>query len=325
MILSGDIGGTKTNLGLFQLEGDRLEPHAERSFASRDYRDLNSIVAEFLASSPQSVSAACFGIAGPVIEGRVMTPNLPWVVEATALAQQLGLARVRLINDLEATGWGVGELSPDELLTINEGRVEPANRALLAAGTGLGTAGLIWDGQRHRVSASEAGHVDFAPTNKTEAALLKHLAEKYGHVSVERVLSGPGLMNIYEFLLATSNLRERTELSSRFDSEDPASVISNAAIAGESQLAAQALDILVSVYGSVAGNTALFFMALGGMYIGGGIAPKIKDRLIEGDFMTAFSDKGRLSSVLKAIPVRIILNDKTALLGAARFAATSGQ
>jgi glucokinase len=323
MILAGDIGGTKTNLGLFEVTGDRLDCVRQESFSSKSNDNLEEIVAEFLKSRREAISAACFGIAGPIIDGRTITPNLPWVVDSASLAKQLSLKSVRLLNDLEATAYGIGELEPGELLTLNEGTSTTGNRALIAAGTGLGVALLIWDGKSYQISASEGGHVEFAPRNKTEIELLKYLCRKHAHVSVERVVSGPGLFNIYDFLRRGGEVQEDPALARRFETEDPSKVIALAALAKESPLAEQALDVLAQVYGAVAGNVALTVMATGGVYIGGGVAPKIKEKLLDGSFLSGFTDKGRMSSLMATMPVRVILNDRTALLGAARVAAGS--
>lgn len=322
MILAGDIGGTKTNLGLFDIDSGELKLRRLESYPSKNYPGLESIIAEFLGTAGSgSVAAGCFGIAGPVIEGRSVTPNLPWVVASQLLAERLRLASVTLINDLEATAHGIAELKPEELVTLNDGEPEIGNQALIAAGTGLGAASLFWNGQRHLPSASEGGHIDFAPRDKLEMQLLDHLLAKSSHVSVERVLSGPGLQNIYDFLRGVNFAEESPEVEARFAGRDPSSVIANAAIAQESDLCVKALDMFVSIYGATAGNMALLLKAIAGVYIGGGIAPKIIEKLKDGTFMKSFTAKGRLASLLEAIPVRVIMNDKTALLGAARVAA----
>lgn len=323
MILAGDIGGTKTNLGLFDIDSNELKLRRLESYPSKNYPGLESIIAEFLETAGSgSVAAGCFGVAGPVVEGRSVTPNLPWVVASQALAERLSLASVTLINDLEATAHGIAELKAEEFVTLNDGEPEIGNRALIAAGTGLGTASLFWNGERHVPSGSEGGHIDFAPRDKLEMQLLDHLLAKSSHVSVERVLSGPGLHTIYDFLRSVNFAEESSEVEARFAGRDPSSVIANAAIARESDLCVKALDMFVSIYGAAAGNVALVLKAIAGVYIGGGIAPKIIEKLKDGTFMKSFTAKGRLASLLEAIPVRVIMNDKTALLGAARVAAT---
>lgn len=320
MILAGDIGGTKTNLGLFDVVSGALKLRDQRSFPSKRYPGLEAIVGEFLTGTDEQIAASCFGIAGPVIEGRSVTPNLPWVVESQTLAERLQLDSVLMINDLEATAHGIGELKAEELVTLNEGTQETGNAALIAAGTGLGTAGLFWDGEKHVPSASEGGHMDFAPRNELDIQLLRFMLDRYKHVSVERLLSGPALFRIYEFLRSTGFAPELPQIAERFKERDPSAVISMAAQAGQCPMCVKALDMFSDIYGATAGNVALLMKATAGVYIGGGIAPKIIGKLKDGTFMKAFVDKGRLSSLLQAIPVRVIMNDKTALLGAARVA-----
>jgi glucokinase len=323
MILAGDIGGTKTNLGLFDVEGGALQGREQQSFPSREHVGLESIVQKFLAGSNKPVSAACFGVAGPVVDGESVTPNLPWIVSAENLARTLNLETVILINDLEATAHGIPALRAEELLTLNEGVALEGNAALVAAGTGLGVASLFWNGASHEPSASEGGHMGFAPRNMLEIELLKHMLTEFSRVSIERVLSGPGLFNVYEFLRATGYATESPEIAARFADNDPTSVIAKAALARECKMCVKALDMFSAIYGAVAGDIALTLKATGGVYIGGGIAPKISEKLKDGTFIGAFMDKGRLSSLVATIPVRVILNDKTALLGAARMAAES--
>lgn len=320
MILAGDIGGTKTNLGLFDVIDGTMTMRREQSYASRNFAGLELIIRDFTAGAGQ-VDAACVGVAGPVIEGRSTTTNLPWIVESRPLASLLNLDSFALINDLEATAYGIAELKPEEFVTLNVGTEEPGNAALIAAGTGLGAASLFWDGEGHLPSASEGGHMDFAPRNQLEIQLLRDLLTKHQHVSLERVLSGPGLLVIYEFLRDNNYASELAGIAERFKDHDPSSVIANAALAGESDLCAKALDMFTGIYGAFAGNVALQLKAIAGVYVGGGIAPKIIEKLKDGTFMKAFVDKGRLSSLLEAVPVRVIMNDKTALLGAARVAA----
>ena len=322
MILAGDIGGTKTNLGLFDVAAGVLTPRKLQSLPSKSFSGLEAIIDGFMRGQDRrSVAAACFGVAGPVVEGHSVTPNLPWVVEAASLASRLSLDDVALLNDLEATAHGIGELKPEDFATLNEGTPETGNAALIAAGTGLGSASLFWDGEKHVPSASEGGHMDFAPRDQLQASLLQHLIENHGHVSVERVLSGPGLFTIYDFLRGSGYAKESATVAERFKQSDPSSVIANAAMARECRLCEKALDMFASIYGATSGNIALLLKAVAGVYVGGGIAPKIINKLKDGTFMKAFVDKGRLSSLLEAVPVRVILNDKTALLGAARVAA----
>jgi glucokinase len=325
MILAGDIGGTKTNMGLFDVSGGSLRSERQQSFPSKDHGGLEEIVSKFMTGETRKVTAACFGVAGPVIGGHSVTPNLPWVVDSDSLARMLGLDCVTLLNDLESTAYGLTELKPEETATLNAGASASGNAALIAAGTGLGVASLFWDGDSYLPSASEGGHMDFAPRNETEIDLLRFLLAEHRHVSVERVVSGPGLYNIYRFLRSSGHGEETPEVEERMQHEDQSSVIANAALNGESQLCVKALDMFASIYGAVAGNVALLLKATGGVFIGGGIAPKILEKMEDGTFMRAFLDKGRLTPLLEKVRVQVVLNDKTALLGAARVAARSNR
>lgn len=322
MILAGDIGGTKTNLGLFDVADGALTSRIQQGFPSKRFSGLESILDEFMSTAGRpSVDAACFGVAGPIIDDRSVTPNLPWILESESLASALELERVILINDVEATAHGIGELKLGELATLNQGVIEQGNAALIAAGTGLGSASLFWDGEKHVPSASEGGHMDYAARDELETRMMLHLLEKHGHVSIERVLSGPGLFTIYEFLRDTGYAAESPVIAKRIEQNDPSTVVSHAALSHECGLSEKALDMFVSIFGATAGNMALMLKAVAGVYVGGGIAPKILVKLEDGTFMKAFTAKGRLAPLLEAIPVRVILNDKTALLGAARVAA----
>ena len=327
MILAGDIGGTNARLALYEVQAGKLEQITESVFPSRQHSGLDEIVAKFSALIPpeNKPDAACFGIAGPVVNGRVETSNLPWVVESSQLATELGIKRALLINDLEANAWGIGALSADDLVTLNHIDTQPhGNQAVVSAGTGLGEAGLYWDGTRHHVFACEGGHTDFAPRNDVEMQLLQYLMARFGHVSYERILSGPGLVNVFSFLRDTGHGRPGAWLVEEMAASDPAAAISRAAMEGKCSLCEQALDLFISIYGAEAGNMALKAMATGGVYLGGGIAPKILAKLKGPLFMEAFRSKGRLQRVMEAIPVRVITNDKTALLGAARCAISDG-
>src|SRR5271157_1857035 len=249
-------------------------------------------------------------------------PNLKWIVQAASLANELAIGQVTLINDLEANAYGVAALEANDFDTLNPGAPDAeGNAAVIAAGTGLGEAGLFWDGRRHHPFACEGGHADFGPTGDLQCDMLHHLRKQFGHVSWERVLSGPGLFTIYKFLRDTGRGKEEAWLTKELADGEPSAHVSRAALEGKSPLCALALDTFVSVYGSEAGNLGLKMMATGGVYLGGGIAPKIITRLREPGFMKAFRAKGRLGKLLEAMPVKVILNDKTALLGAARCAA----
>jgi glucokinase len=321
MILAGDIGATNSRLVFFSKRGGRLEPVAEETYPSRRQANLQAIVWKFVSAHDLPVDVACFGVAGPVRDGRSEAVNLAWAVDARELAQALPRRAVSLLNDLEAHAYGIAMLAPEDFVTLNQGAADASgNAAVIAAGTGLGEAGLYWDGQQHRPFAGEGGHTSFAPTDPLQVELLNFLSRESGHVSWERVLSGPGLHNIYRFLRDTGRGEEPDWLAREMQQRDPAAVISQTALAGTSALCRQALDLFVALYGAEAGNVALKFMATAGVYVGGGIAPKIIHKLTDSTFMDAFVAKGRLKPLLEAIPVRIIMSGKTALLGAARFA-----
>ncbi|HWB32460.1 MAG TPA: glucokinase [Acidobacteriaceae bacterium] len=327
MILAGDVGGTKIHLALYGFEGGRLSPVRDELFHAHEFSSLQEAVQRFLAdeagaAKASDVAAACFGCPGPVRSGRIQLTNLPWVLDQHELAQALGIQHIFLINDLEANGYGIPEVAPEKIATLHEG--DPAavgNRGLIAAGTGLGEALLIWDGKTHRPVASEGGHCDFAARSDREIGLLNYLREKLGgHVSWERVVSGIGMQNIYAYLRDVEKLEEPPWLRERMAESDPNAVIGACGEDGSSELCAETMKMFASAYGAEAGNIALKVLAVGGMYVGGGIAPKARKTLAAGGFMQAFLDKGRLSPVLEAMPVRIILDETCALLGAAAYA-----
>ncbi len=325
MILAGDIGGTNARLAYFQPQNGHLRLLSERVFPSREYSELGEIVSKFLEDSAARPEAACFGIAGPVHNGRVEVSNLPWVIDQSRLAKQIQLPATLLINDLEANAWGIGALSPQDLIPLNRVGPSVGNQAVIAPGTGLGEAGLFWNGRQYEIFACEGGHVDFAPQGDLQIELLRFLASRYGHVSYERVLSGPGLVNVYEFLREKGCGDEAPEFAAQLSQGDAAAAISRAALSGANPLAEQALDLWISVYGAEAGNLALKIMATGGIFLGGGISPKILSKLTGPLFMRAFLEKGRLKALLEEIPVQVITNDKAGLLGAARCAATKSR
>jgi len=325
MILAGDIGGTNARLAYFQPQNGRFQLVSERIFPSREHRGLGEIVTRFLDESGTRPEAACFGIAGPVRNGRVETSNLPWVIEQSALANQIHLAATLLINDLEAIAWGIGALGMEDLVTLNPGAGTVAgNQAVVAPGTGLGEAGLFWDGNRHHVFACEGGHTDFAPCGELQVELLRFLTKQFGHVSYERILSGPGLVNVYRFLVASGCGKELPELTAAMHTGDPAAAISRAAISGKDPLAEKALDLWIAVFGAEASNLALKIMSTGGLFLAGGISPKILPKLNTPLFMEAFLDKGRMRPLVSAMPVHVVTNEKGGLLGAARCAAVRG-
>jgi glucokinase len=349
MIIAGDIGGTKTHLALFDWRKERVDPIRLESFHSADYTSLEDMLAEFLVPAkpptpideftteksdaaepepgrpeeePPKIDAACFGIAGPVIQNHSQTTNLPWVVDGATLAKHFDIPRVKLLNDLEAMAHGILLLRPDEVDILNAGTPPPHNQALalIAAGTGLGESILFWNGSRYQPMQSEGGHADFAPNDDNEIELLRHLRSNYLHVSYERVLSGPGLHAIYDYI-RDSKKNEPTWLSEQIKAGDPAAVIAEAGLKGQADIAKQALDLFASIYGAEAGNLALKAMTLNGVYLGGGIAPKLIAKLKDGTFMKAFTNKGRYKRLMSSIPVKVVMNQQTALLGAASVAA----
>jgi glucokinase len=321
MILAGDIGGTNTRLAFFEVEGDRLVQGATEVYSSREHHGLEEIVQRFVAIHRENPSAACFGVACAAADGICRTPNLPWVVDARVLAADLGIEKVGLINDLEANAHGISMLEKDDLCVLCPGQPNRGgNAALISAGTGLGEAGLHWEGDCYQPFASEGGHTDFAPRNALEIELLEYLLETHERVSYERVLSGPGLVGIYEFLLATGRGQEPSWLATEISSHDPAAAISKAGLDGRADICTLALDTFVSIYGAEAGNLALKMLATGGVFLGGGIAPKILGKLKEPIFREAFLAKGRMRPLLESVPVQVIVNERTALLGAARVA-----
>jgi glucokinase len=321
MILAGDVGGTKVHLALFDFTEGKLNHTRDQQYPAKEYSGLEEIVKEFLGTD--HVSAACFGVPGPVRDGRLRLTNLPWTLDSRELAKNLAIDHVFLINDLEANGYGVAELGQDQIYTLSEGDASQiGNRGLIAAGTGLGEGILAWNGRIHVPYPSEGGHTDFGPRNETEIELLRFLQRKYnGRISYERVVSGMGLTNIYEFLRDNQGMEEPKWLADKIaEAHDPNSVITEMALSAKSELCAKALDMMVSIYGAEAGNLALKVLSVGGLYVGGGIAPRILEKLKDGTFIKAFQDKGRLSQLLIHMPVRVILDSRAALMGAAAYA-----
>jgi glucokinase len=325
LILAGDIGGTNARLALFEPGAAGPSLVALETYASQEHGGLREIVRRFRERHRQPVDSAAFGVAGPATEGRVATTNLPWVVDAGELADALGLGSVVLMNDLEALAWSLDLLPPGSFAALQAGRAMPRGaRAVLAAGTGLGEAALAWVGDRTVALPSEGGHADFAPRDEREVGLLRWLVARYGRASYERVLSGPGLHDVYLYLRETGQGDEPASLAEELRTGDPAAAISRAALAGRSGLCADALDLFVSVLGAEAGNLALRVLATGGVYLGGGIAPRILPWLRRPPFLAAFLAKGRLRPLLEDTPVRVIVDDRAALTGAARRAVERG-
>jgi len=322
MILAGDIGATNARLAAFETEGNRLQCVVEKVYPSQQHNGLTEIVAAFTKAEGIPVQSACFGVAGPVRGGRSKISNLPWTIDSREVAAQLKLRSVGLINDLEAFAYGIDALESKDFVALSEGSSEAeGNTAVVSAGSGLGEAGLYWDGHRHHPFACEGGHTEFAPKNDVEIELLQYLMKKYKnqHVSYERILSGPGIKNIYEFLRDTSREEEpawlRDDLAA---APDAPALISQLALTQKAAICDRTLSIFVSVFGSEAGNCALKFMCTGGIFIAG-IAGKIVSKMQDGTFMESFLSKGRMRTLLQEIPVKIVLNDDSGLIGAARF------
>lgn len=319
MILGGDVGATKTHLALFE-KGDKRKWASNEKYKSIEHGSLSVIVRNFLSKHSAKIESACFGVPGVVIDGKCHPTNLPWVVEAEILSKEIGIPHVFLINDLEANAHGITCLSPNELFVLNKGKKQNGNQAIISAGTGLGEAGIFWDGKSHHPFATEGGHESFAPVNEIEIALLQYLKREFAHVSFERILSGSGLLRVYQFLVETGVETEKEDLKKAIKEGDSPRMITDFAIRGVSKVCKKALQLFVSIYGSEAGNLAMKMFSIGGMYIGGGIAPKILDEMKAGEFMRRFTAKGRMQHFLSEIPVSIILNENTALLGTAEYA-----
>jgi glucokinase len=324
-ILAGDIGGTSARLACFQGNSEQFAPRAEQWYSCQQYGSLTDIVRDFQERHHLPCTRACFGVAGTVHNGEVHTPNLPWSIKGEPLAAALQMPSVQLLNDLEANVHGIAALAKSDLLTLNRGEPHPAGTiAVISPGTGLGESTAYWNGTRYQSLPSEAGHADFAPRNDIETQLLLALRAAHGRVSCERVISGPGLRAIYRFLSDTRQFAEHPPVVAAMADGDPSAAITQAALAGTCPLCAAALDLFVSCLGAEAGNLALRSLARGGIYLGGGIVPKIVSKLKEPAFMLAFAAKGRLSPLVESIPVQVILNERTALLGAARYAFLDG-
>jgi glucokinase len=324
MLLAGDIGGTKTTLALFASDETLHDaPSAERTFPSGQYASLAAIVREFLTQTGTQVDVASFGVAGPVAEGRATITNLPWKLDAADMAGELGIAAVYLLNDLEAAAYAIPALDASDLRTLNAGEPDGGTtHAVIAPGTGLGEAFITHDGRRTHVHPSEGGHCDFAPTDDVQLGLLRYLQQHDGHVSYERVCSGIGLPNIYAYLKNSGAAPEPDWLAAQLAAaHDQTPVIVNTALdqSRPSSLCAATLQLFVAILGAEAGNLALKVLATGGVYMGGGIPPRILPFLEDASFMRAFTNKGRFGELLARIPVHVILNPKIALIGAARY------
>lgn len=320
MLLAGDIGGTKTNLAIYSLDSGCREPLLEQTFPSDDYDGLESIVKEFNEATEYDIDRAVIGVAGPVVDGTVRATNLPWVMSEEGLKKALDIEKVKLLNDLEATAYGILELNDDELVKLNDVPHQDGHKAIIAPGTGLGEGILCYHEGKYIAMSSEGGHTDFGPTSLIQVELSKYLLGKLGHISYERVCSGIGIPNIYDYFKSSGVAPEKPEIAEQLrDAEDPTPIIVQAALDGTCELSIETLNLFTTILGAKAGNLALTIIARGGVYLGGGIPPRIVSKLKDGTFMAAFLNKGRFADVLSKMPVYVILNSKTAMLGAASY------
>ncbi len=319
LVLAGDVGGTKTLLRIDRWSQGKASTVAEQLFKCDRYPAFSSIVEEFVRDKKEKIEGACFAVAGPIVDQNAKLTNLPWTINARDIASRFKIRNVALVNDFEAVGWGIQIIPSQSLLTLQIGKTQKDGvRAVLGAGTGLGMCFVATSGHGSHVFASEGGHVSFAPNDGDQIKLLQHLREKHQRVSVERALSGPGLVNIFEFL--NDSRPACSELLRAMEEGDAAAAITEYALGNRDSVAAEALDMFVAIYGSIAGDLALLTLARGGIYIAGGIAPKIRRKLADGAFMRAFLDKGRYTELLKTFPVHVVLDEKVGLLGASLVA-----
>ncbi|NHZ72444.1 MAG: glucokinase [Aquificales bacterium] len=321
MLLAGDIGGTKTAVALFSTESDTLQPVVEMTFQNRKYDSLEAIIYEFMRDNPKAITSASFGVAGPVVKGRANITNLPWVIDQAAIQKAFDFPKVHLLNDLESIASAVPHLTEVDLVTLNKGAAEPEGAiAVIAPGTGLGEAFLVWDGSMYRAHPSEGGHVSFGPTNPDQVNLLEFMLERYGHVSVERVCSGSGIPNIYACAKHHGRFPEPAWLQKELaEAIDPTPIIVEAAIQHKTPICVATLGQFLDILADEASNMALKVLSTGGVYLGGGIPPRILSELQEPRFMEVFSSKGRFSDLMRQMPVHVIRNPKTALFGAAYY------
>ncbi len=322
MILAGDIGGTHTRLAGFETSGNRLESVVEKDYKSDDKTELAEIILSFIRSEGIPARRAVLGVAGPVRGGRSKISNLNWIIDARDLKKKLNMESMGVINDLEAYAYGIDTLDSNELLSLHAGAEHAeGNMGVMAAGTGLGEAGMYWDGIQHHPFACEGGHSSFSPGNELEAELYKYLAGKFGHVSWERIISGPGLQNVYNFLRDTKKVEEPAALAAQMKgAPDVPALISQLGTAKQSPICEKAVDLFVSIYGSEAGNCALKFLSTAGFYVGGNIAVSMMQKINSPLFLKPFMEKGRMKPLLESMPVKLVLNNSLGLVGAARFA-----
>lgn len=324
MLLVGDVGGTKTILALFTSSSSGWNCAKKTLYASADYKTFTELLTSFLLDVDAAISSVCIGVAGPIVDGDCVVTNLPWILSRDQISRSVHAPNVWLLNDLEATAWGLLALPEADFVELNPNVTssQAGDIAVIAAGTGLGEALMIWDDKAHRVIATEGGHADFAPTDQQQIGLLNYLMQKYdGHVSYERLLSGHGLINIYDYLkqiqFAPVNVRTENQMLTN----DPAAVIGMAGVEGNDKLCVEAVNLFCRIYGAESGNLALKCLPNAGIYLAGGIAGKILPVLKNGEFIKSFLNKGRIKVVLDNIPVKTCINPDVALAGALRFIA----
>lgn len=325
VILAADVGGTKTNLALFQIQTGDLVPLKEKSYPTKKYKSFLEMVSSFHTDDMPRINGICLGVAGPVTQGKVYGTNFPWAIDSEEIRRELNIPSVSLINDMEANAYGLAALQDKDFETLKPGSKIPGNAALISPGTGLGEAGMFWDGSYYHPFACEGGHCDFSPRNELDIRILQHFQKKYGHVSWERLLSGPGILQLYLFLRQISGIREPHWLSDDMSMGNPPAIITRTAMEGKDSVCVETLDIFIRFLAIEAAQLALKFKATGGIYMGGGILPKILTGIDREVFYNNFVQSGRLNTLLEMVPVKVILNEKTALLGAAYYGAMSLQ
>jgi glucokinase len=321
VILAADVGGTKTNLALFEIKSGDLIPLNEKSYPTKKYKSFLEMAKDFQTTTMPGINGICLGVAGPVTQGKAYGTNFPWVIDREEISRELHIRHVSLINDMEANAYGLAALQENDFEKLKYGSKIPGNAALISPGTGLGEAGMFWDGSHYHPFACEGGHCDFSPRNETDIKILRHLHQKYGHVSWERLVSGPGILDLYSFNRAESRDTEPQWLKDRMAQGDPSAVITETALVGEDPVCMATLELFIRFLAIESAQLALKFKATGGIYIGGGILPKIIQGMKREVFYNNFVQSGRLNSLLEMIPVKVILNEKTALLGAAFYGA----
>ncbi|EPR66357.1 glucokinase [Cyclobacterium qasimii] len=322
-VLAGDVGGTKTNLALFEIKDGRLFLQKQNSYRTKDYTSLLEIIQEFEVKEMDRLDSICFGVAGPITDGKVHGTNFPWDINTNELVKVLGLENVFLINDMQANAYGLTALEEKDLDRLKYGSKMLGNAVIISPGTGLGEAGLYWDGTAYHPFASEGGHCDFSPRNDFDLEIWKYFQQKYGHVSWERLLSGQGICDTYQMMREVRGGNESEAFKAKMKKEDPAAVITKTAMEGTDAVCRETLDLFVRFLAIETAQLALKFKATGGIYIGGGILPKIIKGMNREVFNDNFMQSGRLNSLLQMVPVNVILNDNTALLGAGYYAAMS--